>query len=83
VRRIVDAGYKSATEILGGNREALTRIAEALLEREVLDASEIKLLIEGKELPKLTPKSDDEGVQQVLKPEPARAPGMAPGQQPA
>ena len=83
VRRIVDAAYKSATEILGGNRDALTRIAEALLEREVLDATEIKLLIDGKELPKLTPKSDDEGVQQVLKPEPARAPGMAPGQQPA
>ena len=30
---------------------ALIRIALALLEREVLDANEIKLLIEGKELP--------------------------------
>jgi cell division protease FtsH len=83
VRRIVDAGYKSASEILAGNRETLTRIAEALLEREVLDASEIKLLMDGKDLPKIAPKSEEEGVQQVLKPEPSRAPGMAPGQQPA
>jgi cell division protease FtsH len=51
-----------------------------LLEREVLDANEIKLLIEGKELPKLAPpskSSDDGGVQQVLKPEPR--PGIAKG----
>ena len=84
VRRFVDQGYKDATDILSGNRETLKRIAEALLEREVLDAGEIKLLIEGKDLPKFTPRSDhDDGVQQVLKPEPARTPGMAPGQQPA
>ena len=83
VRRFVDRGYKAATDILAGNRETLKRIAEALLEREVLDANELKLLIEGKDLPKFTPRSDEEGVQQVLKPEPARTPGMAPGQQPA
>ncbi len=59
--------------------DALVRIALALLEREVLDANEIKMIIEGKELPKMTPppKSDD-GVQQVLKPEPGR-PGIAKG----
>jgi cell division protease FtsH len=83
VRRFVDRGYKSATDILASNRETLKRIAEALLEREVLDASEIKMLIDGKDLPKLSPKSDEDGVQQVLKPEPSRQPGMAPGQQPA
>jgi cell division protease FtsH len=83
VRRFVDRGYKAATDILAGNRETLKRIAVALLEREVLDATEIKLLMDGKDLPKFTPRSDEEGVQQVLKPEPARQPGMAPGQQPA
>jgi cell division protease FtsH len=83
VRRFVDQGYKAATDILAGHREILKRIAEALLEREVLDANEIKLLIDGKDLPKFTPRSDEDGVQQVLKPEPARTPGMAPGQQPA
>jgi cell division protease FtsH len=79
VRRIVGQGYNTAKGILAQDNGALVRIALALLEREVLDANEIKLIIEGKELPKLTPppKSDD-GVQQVLKPEPGR-PGIAKG----
>jgi cell division protease FtsH len=74
VRKLVNNGYATAKEILSNNREALVRIALALIEREVLDASEIKLLVEGKDLPTKTPspgKSDD-GVQQVLKPEPGR-----------
>jgi len=77
VRRIVGQGYNTAKGILGADNGALVRIALALLEREVLDANEIKMIIEGKELPKMTPppKSDD-GVQQVLKPEPGR-PGIA------
>jgi len=51
----------------------------ALLEREVLDANEIKMLIEGKELPTITPPpKPEEGVQQVLRPEPGR-PGLAKG----
>jgi len=79
VRRLVGQGYNTAKNILAENRDTLVRIAVALLEREVLDASEIKLIIEGKELPKLTPPpKSDEGVQQVLKPEPGR-PGMAKG----
>ncbi len=79
VRRLVGQGYNTAKNILAENRDTLVRIAVALLEREVLDASEIKMIIEGKELPKLTPPpKSDEGVQQVLKPEPGR-PGMAKG----
>jgi cell division protease FtsH len=79
VRRLVGQGYNTAKNILAENRDTLVRIAVALLEREVLDASEIKLIIEGKELPKLTPPpKSDEGVQQVLKPEPGR-PGIAKG----
>ena len=80
VRRIIQQGYNTAKSILGGNHDTLERIALALLEREVLDANEIKLIIDGKELPKMTPpsKPDDGGVQQVLKPEPGR-PGLAKG----
>jgi cell division protease FtsH len=49
-----------------------------LLEREVLDASEVMLLVEGKELPPMkSPSKPDDGVQQVLKPEPGR--GIAKG----
>ena len=80
VRKLVSRGYDTAKQILESSPDALRRIAGALLEREVLDASEIRLLIENKELPAKPPavgKSDD-GVQQVLKPEPGR-PGLAKG----
>ncbi len=79
VRRLVGKGYDTAKNILADGHDTLVRIALALLEREVLDANEIKLIMDGKELPKITPppKSDD-GVQQVLKPEPGR-PGLAKG----
>jgi cell division protease FtsH len=84
VRRFVDAGYQTAKDLLASNRDALTRIAHALLEREVLDANELKAIIEGQTLPtKTPPRDDDAGVQQVLKPEPGRQPGIAPGERPA
>jgi cell division protease FtsH len=50
VRRFVINGYDRAKSILTDNRDALVRIAEALLERESLDAAEIKLLIAGQPL---------------------------------
>ena len=81
VRRFVNKGYESAKKVITENKETLGRIAEALLEREVLDATELKLIIEGKQLPaRVIPhKGDQDGVQQVLRPEPGRTPGMAPG----
>ncbi len=78
VRRLVDEGYVKAKALLADHREVLTKIALALLEREVLDANEIKLLVEGKELPPIKLPTKDDGVQQVLKPEPGR-PGIAKG----
>ena len=80
VKRLVGKGYETAKGILASNHDTLVRIALALLEREVLDANEIKMIIDGKELPKITPpsKGDDNGMQQVLKPEPGR-PGLAKG----
>ncbi len=86
VRRMVDAGYKSAVDILSSHRDAMHRIAQALLEREVLDGDDIKALIEGKNLPavpgKPTP-TDDGGMQQVLKPAPGHQPNVVPGERPA
>ena len=78
VRRLVDDGYTRDKSLLSDSREVLTKIAMALLEREVLDAVEIKMLVEGKELPPVKLPSKDDGVQQVLKPEPGR-PGLAKG----
>jgi len=79
VRRLVGQGYETAKGILAGNRELLIRIANALLEREVLDANQIRILMEGRNLPEITPPpKPDDGLQQVLKPEPGR-PGLAKG----
>jgi cell division protease FtsH len=86
VRRFVDEGYKSAVDILSNNRDKLERIAQALLEREVLDASEMQLIIEGKELPaRVNPNAQPKDeVQQVLKPAPGQTqPNIAPGERPA
>jgi len=83
VRRFIDNAYQTAKGVLENNREPLQRIADALLEREVLDASEVQLLIEGKELPAKRLAPPDEGTQQVLKPEPGRGPKLAPGEKPA
>jgi cell division protease FtsH len=85
VRAFVDTAYQSAYNILNNNQETMHRIANALLERETLDAAEIKMLIEGKELPPL--KSSLAGVdpgsgegQKILKPEGGRKPGFGEGQ---
>ena len=84
VRKLVNNGYGTAKQILSDNRATLERVAKALIEREVLDANEIKMLVDGKELPPMQPppsaKADD--VQHVIKPnlEPGRAKG---GERPA
>ena len=89
VRSFVDAGYKSAYTILESNQDIMHRMAKALLERETLDAAEIKLIIEGKELPAaksaLSGVDPDSGgeTQKILKPEsgqPGRKPGYGEGQ---
>ena len=48
VRKLVDIGYERARDIIDEKGDALVRIAEALLEREVLDGAEVRLLIEGR-----------------------------------
>jgi cell division protease FtsH len=51
VRRLIDEAYQSAHNIVETHADAMHRIAAALLERETIDAEEVKMLIEGKELP--------------------------------
>jgi cell division protease FtsH len=82
VKKIVSIGYATAKKILSENRETLIRIAKALIEREVLDASEIKMLVDGQDLPpiKPLPAKTDDGVQQVIKPD--RVPAKS-GERPA
>ena len=85
VRRLIDEAYQSAHGIVETNADAMHRIAAALLERETIDAEEVKMLIEGKELPALrsnlaTPSDKGSGdVQQVLKPEARGGPNYPEG----
>ncbi len=51
VKGIVMRAYSRARQLIEQHRDAMERIAVALLEREVLDGSDINLLIEGKPLP--------------------------------
>jgi cell division protease FtsH len=78
VKNFVNIAYLKAKDVITTHRDALVRIAEALLVREVLDASEVNLLIEGKPLPEVArhvpPKPSLPETTQVLKPHPA--PGL-------
>jgi len=79
VRKLVDQGYNRARGIIEQHSEGMVRIAEALLEREVLDGSEVRLLIEGGTLttparPKVMPPDGGEK-QQVIRPEGGKLPG--------
>ena len=84
VRSKVDAAYQSAYHILDTKQDAMHRMATALLERETLDAAEIRMIIDGQVLPPMkqpgppngTPTGD---VQQVLKPEPKHGGGFPEG----
>jgi len=83
VNRIVGEGYSRAKSILEGNKEALVKIAETLLEREVLDGGEIDTVIKGGTLPPRPPviKLEDltpSAAANVLKPERKAATGAEP-----
>ncbi len=85
VRRLIDEAYQSAYSILDSHRDAMHRIAAALLERETIDAEEVRMLIEGKDLPPmrstLASPSDpgSPSAPAVLKPESGRGPGFSEG----
>ncbi len=51
VRRIVDACYQKARELLKSNEEKLKKLADRLLEKEVLDAEQIKQVVGMNHLP--------------------------------
>ena len=91
VKRIVNSGYEKAKNLLSTHKETLDNIAQALLVREVLDANEVRLLMEGKPLPEkprtpptapptaTAPAADPK----VVRPEMRPAPGFTHGDSPA
>ncbi len=57
VKRIVEECHKKAVEILKKNRKFLKTMAEALLDREVLDGEDVDMILAGKKIgPKPAPK---------------------------
>ena len=74
VQKIIRGAYEEARLLIEERSEALVRIAEALLEREVLDGEEVHQLIEGKQLPPVRPIPPGDGgrTQQVVRPEGGR-----------
>jgi len=88
VNSLVMEGYNRARKLIEENAEALTRIAEALLEREVIDGDQVKLLLDGGELPPFEsskPEDGDDGEkQEILQPPPKKAhPSGLEGEQPS
>jgi len=90
VKRIVNGGYENAKKLLSKNRDTLERIAQALLEREVIDANEVKLLMEGKPLPEKPrtpptppPQAAPTADPKLVRPELRPAPGFTRGENPA
>ena len=53
IKRVLNEAHERARSILADHRDLLERIAQALLERETLDATDIGLLNAGEELPPL------------------------------
>ncbi len=85
VKKFVQGGYDTAAGIIEQHSDALIKIAEMLLEREILDGAEVLSLIKGDTLP---PRSDggkmaDDQTQQVIRPEGGRRlPGLSEGERP-
>jgi cell division protease FtsH len=90
VHGIVTDAYNRAHNILDANRDALERVAQALLDREVLEGREITMLLEGKTLPDKplppppsAPPLPSREPQPSLRPQPRPIPGLAKGEKPA
>jgi cell division protease FtsH len=83
VKRIVDESYGRAKRILEERIDILHRMANALLERETLDAEEIKVILAGGTLEPLPvpaaakPQEDAAGAR-ATEPERKKIPGMPP-----
>ncbi|HEX4647088.1 MAG TPA: cell division protein FtsH, partial [Verrucomicrobiae bacterium] len=86
VKRIIDEGFKVAREIIGSNRDKLELIANALLEFETLEGSQVEDIVRtGKftappPAPKVEPPSGAQAATPLpeapLKPSPPHLPGL-------
>jgi cell division protease FtsH len=86
VKKLAKGGYDTAAKIIDDRPEALVKIAEMLLEREILDGNEVTQIINGQPLAALPPsasKDSEDHTQQVLRPESGRrVTGLSEGERP-
>ena len=89
VRRIIDDAYQKARQLLSDHSPLLQAVAERLLEKEVLDGSEVEAMVkafkEGRPMPASLPVADGSGraTSEIGKPKPVDqeapvAPGLPP-----
>jgi len=82
----VQTGYDTAAQIIEEKSDALAKIAESLLEREILDGNEVMMIINGQPLEPLSKtgqKDSEDHTQHVLRPESGRrVPGLSEGERP-
>jgi cell division protease FtsH len=84
VKKLVKFGYDTAARIIEERKDALIKIAETLLEREILDGNEVLQIISGQPVePPKAPRDTSDQTQQVLRPESGvRMPGLNEGENP-
>jgi cell division protease FtsH len=88
VKKIVQGAYDTAETIIKERSDALVKIAEALLEREILDGNEVMLIVKGKSAEPTKPaggKEQPDDTQQVLWSRPEsdrRVTGLSEGERP-
>ena len=54
VKKITDEAYENAKKLIEANKDRLERIATALLKYETLDADDVDMILQGKEVDKPT-----------------------------
>ena len=73
VKKLVEGGYDTAEAVIDQHSEALVTIAEMLLEREMLDGSEVTQLIKGQTLAPQAPRETPGGdASRCIRPEAGR-----------
>ncbi|CAN5577579.1 MAG: ATP-dependent zinc metalloprotease FtsH [Pyrinomonadaceae bacterium] len=74
VKQIVTAQYQRARDIIEGERDTMVRLAECLLERESLDAVEIRRIVAGLPLDEQQPVSESDSQDRPQLKEPTAKP---------
>ncbi|HYN23900.1 MAG TPA: ATP-dependent zinc metalloprotease FtsH [Pyrinomonadaceae bacterium] len=74
VKQIITAQYQRARNIIEENRDVMVRLSECLLERETLDAVEIRRVVAGLPLDEQQPVSDSDGEDRPQLKEPTAKP---------